>query len=105
MKINFDTGEVKLEKGEPYWRSCWKCNSAHHNLKKVNMLHTCFECGRSWIFDRFLDEFKTDEGRIKWLKRQGVKSNQSTSKVDKGYRIVVLKFKPKKGLQCQTQKK
>lgn len=28
------------------FRSCWKCNSAHERLKKVDYIILCFECGK-----------------------------------------------------------
>ena len=54
-------GIIKMEEGEPAMRSCWECNGAHEHLKKVNTLHCCWECGRYWVFDIFLDEFENDK--------------------------------------------
>lgn len=48
-----------LERGEPYLRSCPECNPAHKHLMDTDYFHTCFECGRSWIFGRYLDSFKS----------------------------------------------
>lgn len=38
----------KMSKGEFAIRSCWKCNSAHKHLKKVDYLILCFECGNMY---------------------------------------------------------
>lgn len=76
-----------MEKGEPDLRSCWKCNNAHEGLKKVNRLHLCFQCGRYWVFDRFLDNFKTKKELDDFFKSNGMKKGDSTTKIDKGYRI------------------
>ena len=66
----FDT--YVLEAGEPVFRSCWECNPAHEGLKNTDVLHTCFVCGRAWIFGRYLDDFNTaaelDEFLKQWLK-------------------------------------
>lgn len=76
----------KFEKGEPVMRSCWECNEAHEHLKKVNTVHICFNCGKYWVYNRFLDSFKDDE-LDKWLEKKGVKKGMSTTKIDAGYRI------------------
>jgi len=39
-----------LEEGEPFLRSCPECNPAHKHLMDTDYFHTCFQCGRSWIF-------------------------------------------------------
>lgn len=80
-------GNIKMEEGEPSLRSCWKCNPAHEHLKTVNMLHTCFECGRYWVYDRFVDSFVTDEKFDNFFRYNGLKEGESTSKIDKGYRL------------------
>lgn len=92
MRFNGKTGNITLEKGEPALRSCWECNSAHAHLKKVNTLHSCFTCGRAWVFNKFLDSFKTPQAVEKWLLKKGVKKNGSTKKVDAGYRVMVISF-------------
>ena len=86
-------GIVKMEKGEPSLRSCWECNPAHERLKTVNSLHTCYECNRYWIFDRFLDSFESDEEFDDYFKSLGMRSGDSTTKIDKGYRINVFEMK------------
>lgn len=86
-------GIIKMEEGEPSMRSCWECNLAHTYLKTVNFLHICFECGRYWVFDKFLDSFKTDGEFDKFFSSMGLKSGDSTSKIDGGYRIQVIKIK------------
>jgi len=53
--------------GEPILRSCWKCNPAHKHLKNTKFLHICLICGRSWIFGKYLDVFKTDEEYNKFM--------------------------------------
>ena len=85
-------GIVTSEEGEPARRSCWECNSAHEHLKKVNMLHTCWECGRYWIFDRYLESFQTDGEFDNFFKSLGMKSGDSTQKIDAGYRINAISF-------------
>lgn len=88
--IYLGDGKLKMEKGEPVLRSCWNCNSAHKHLKKVNFLHTCFSCGRFWIFDKFLDRFKSDKEFDNFFEKMGLKKGESTTKIDKGYRITCL---------------
>ena len=85
--IYLTKGEFKMEKDEPALRSCWKCNGAHNRLKKVNTLHCCFECGRYWIFNKFIDTIKTDKEFDKFFENLGLKKGESTTKIDKGYRI------------------
>ena len=84
-----------MEKGEPALRSCWECNGAHEHLKKVNSLHYCWECCRYWVFDRFLDTFTTDDDFDNYFKSIGLKSGDSTTKIDAGYRIYVYEVKLK----------
>lgn len=79
--------KIIFEKHEPVMRSCWKCNGAHKHLKKVNSLHVCFECGKYWIFDKFIED---EEQAVKILKAEGVKEGESSTKIDKGYRIVEI---------------
>jgi len=86
-------GIIKMEDGEPALRSCWECNGAHEHLKMVNFLHTCFECGRYWVFDKFFDEFKTDEEFDNFFISKGMKSGQSTQEIDAGYRIYCYEMK------------
>jgi len=62
--------EMKLDPGEPAFRSCWECNAAHEHLKDTSFLHWCFSCGRYWIFGRYLDEFETDEDYDAFLLRR-----------------------------------
>ena len=85
-------GIIQMEKGEPALRSCWECNSAHEHLKKVNTLHLCFECDRHWIFDRFLDTFYSDEEFDAFFKEKGMEVGDSTTKIDAGYRIMVMEI-------------
>jgi len=92
MRFNGKTGNIKVEKGEPALRSCWECNSAHKHLKKVNTLHSCFTCGRMWVFNRYLSSFKTPQAVEAWLIKKGVKKNGSTKKIDAGYRVMVFSF-------------
>jgi hypothetical protein len=89
-------GVIQMEKGEPCMRSCWECNSAHEGLKKVNMLHWCFECGKYWIFDKFLKELKKDDEFDKFFRSKGMKEGDSTSKIDAGYRVMVLTIERRK---------
>jgi len=89
-------GVIKTENGEPATRSCWQCNSAHEHLKTVNFLHVCFACGRYWIFDRYMDEFKNDEEFDNFFKSLGLKPGESTTKIDKGYRIIVMGIEKQK---------
>jgi len=60
----------KLERGEPYLRSCPECNPAHKHLIDTDYFHTCFECGRSWIFGRYLDSFKSTKEMDDFLKEK-----------------------------------
>lgn len=83
----------KTEGGEPVLRSCWKCNPAHEHLKKVNFLHVCFNCGRYWIFGKFLDEFASLSKCERFFSKMGMKPGDSTSKIDAGYRISKITFK------------
>lgn len=85
-------GIIKFEEGEPAFRSCWECNSAHEHLKKVNSLHNCFSCNRFWVFDRFLDEFETDEEFDAFFESKGMKPGDSTMTIDAGYRITVMEI-------------
>lgn len=90
----FKNGILKTEEDEPAMRSCWECNGAHERLKTVNFLHSCFECGRDWIFDTFLDKFINNDEIIEWLKSLGVKEGESTKTIDKGYRVIVITKAP-----------
>lgn len=81
-------GILQMELGEPGLRSCWECNSSHENLKKVNRLHVCFACGRYWVFDRFMDEFKKDSEFDEFFKSKGMKPGNSTMTIDAGYRVI-----------------
>lgn len=100
MKI-FADGRVETEKGEPAFRSCWECNGAHEHLKKVNTLHVCLAgCGRYWLFDRFMDSFKSDKEILEWLESKGIKPGESTTKVDVGYRITKITFKRDKNAEA-----
>ena len=83
-------GKVEVEEGEPAMRSCWECNSAHERLKTVNFLHVCFDCGRYWVFDRFLNSFDSDEMFDAFFQGLGMGPGQSTTTIDKGYRISVI---------------
>lgn len=91
-------GEVTAEEDEPVLRSCWECNAAHEHLKKVNTLHLCFECGRYWVFDKFLEDFKNNEEFDAYFKSLGLKPGDSTTKIDAGYRINVITVEPKEAL-------
>jgi len=64
----FDSYE--LEEGEPVFRSCPKCNPAHKHLMNTEYLHMCYQCGRYWIFGRYLDSFKSAEEMDKFLKEK-----------------------------------
>lgn len=92
-------GEVKLEKehGEPAMRSCWECNGAHEHLKRVNTAHVCLMgCGRYWVFDRYLDTLESDEAFDAYFTSLGLKPGESTTKIDAGYRVMVLTIEPKR---------
>ncbi|NIO36728.1 hypothetical protein GTO27_03390, partial [Candidatus Bathyarchaeota archaeon] len=86
MKL-LKNGKLKVEKDEPVMRSCWKCNNSHEHLKKVNVMHYCFLCGRQWIFDKFFTQLRSEKNLIKYLKSLGLKEGESTRKIDKGYRV------------------
>jgi hypothetical protein len=77
-------------------RSCWECNGAHDHLKKVNTLHWCFECARYWVFDRYFD-FADDAAFDEYFTGLGLKPGDSTTKIDAGYRIIVVEIKPETG--------
>ena len=87
-------GVVSSEEREPCLRSCWECNSAHEHLKSVNALHLCFACGRYWVFDRYMDSFKNDEELDQFFAGLGMKPGDSTTRIDKGYRVSVFTLKP-----------
>jgi len=93
--IFLGNGNLKLEKNEPTFRSCWNCNSAHEQLKKLNMIMNCFICGKNFIFGREMN-FKNDKEFDKFFKNYGLKKGDSTTKVDLGYRITVLTISPSK---------
>ena len=93
--IYLGNGKYRIESDEPAMRSCWECNPAHEHLKTVNCLHVCFECGKHWIFDRFLDSFNSDEEFDKFFEDLGLQKGDSTTKIDKGYRVTCIKIKPK----------
>ena len=63
---SFDT-YIKDE-GEPVLRSCPECNPAHKHLMDTDFLHMCFQCGRYWIYGRYLDSFKSTEEMDEFLK-------------------------------------
>jgi hypothetical protein len=91
--MKYKNGKVIFEKCEPILRSCWKCNSSHKHLKKVNMAHYCYLCGNQWIFDKFFTEIGSDKNMIKFLKSSGLKEGESTSKIDRGYRVYRITLK------------
>ena len=78
------SGVLKLEEGEPAFRSCWECNPAHERLKRVNMLHACPWCGRHWVFDRYFESFQSEEEFDEFFRSKGMKPGDSTSKVAVG---------------------
>lgn len=92
-------GIIKFEEGEPAFRSCWECNSAHEHLKTVNWLHVCFNCGRYWVYDRFLDAFETTEEFDAFFAGKGLGPGDSTTKVDAGYRVVAFEMDMDDGSQ------
>jgi hypothetical protein len=82
---------AEREEAEPAMRSCWECNSAHEHLKTVNTLHLCFDCGRLWVFDLFLDEVGSAEEMMRiCAERYGMKPGGSTASVDTGHRAQVF---------------
>jgi len=79
-------GLMEFEEGEPALRSCWECNAAHEHLKQVNTLHVCaMGCGRYWVFDRFLDEFGTDEDFDAFFADKGLHPGESTKRIAKAH--------------------
>jgi len=62
--------DYELEEEEPVLRSCPGCNPAHKHLIDTDYLHTCFQCGRSWIFGRYLDSFKSIKERDRFLEEK-----------------------------------
>ena len=89
MKWNGE-GKIEMEENEPAMRSCWECNQAHEHLKQVNVLHVCFDCGRYWVYDRFLSSFDSDEAFDAYFRAQGLEPGDSTTKIDKGYRVCTV---------------
>ncbi len=89
-----DNGVIELEDGEPRMRSCWKCNAAHEHLKKVNSLHVCFFCGQYWIFDKYIEDLKSDNDFDAFFKEKGLTPGGSTQGIDAGYRLAVIEFGP-----------
>ena len=90
--MKFKGDKVIFEECEPMLRSCWECNSCHEHLKKVTMLHKCFECGRAFAFGEFIN---SDADAIKLMKKHGLKEGESSSKIDLGYRVYCMVFEPK----------
>lgn len=41
-------GFIRLDPGEPYWRTCWVCNPSHGHLKHRRVLFQCLLCDRWW---------------------------------------------------------
>lgn len=72
---------IQLEKDEPLMRSCWECNSAHEHLKKTNILHLCFNCGKLWIFDKFIETLKTKKEFSSYMRQIGLNPGDSTTKI------------------------
>jgi hypothetical protein len=64
--VGFD--DYKMDAGEPAMRSCPECNGAHEHLRNTDFLHVCFQCGKYWIFGRYLDSFKTVEEMDAFMK-------------------------------------
>ena len=89
-------GKIEMEEGEPAFRSCWECNTAHERLKKVNSLHLCLFCNRYWVFDRFLDTLETDDEFATFMESWGVKIGESTQAIDAGYRVLCIRIGPRK---------
>ena len=65
---SFDT--YTIDKDEPSLRSCPECNPAHKHLMDIDVdfLHMCFQCGRYWIYGRYLDSFKSKKEMDDFLK-------------------------------------
>ena len=77
---------------EPIPRSCKTCNPAHDHLHGANFLHVCFECGRYWLLGKYLDELKSAEECEAWVRGLGLVPGDSTTKVDDGIRVMVIKM-------------
>lgn len=88
---------LRMEPDEPVFRSCWECNTAHKQLKTANALHACFDCGRFWVFDRFMDTLETDADFEAFFSAQGMKPGDSTTTIDKGYRLTCISINLKEG--------
>jgi hypothetical protein len=86
-------GKISGEANEPALRTCWICNPAHDHLKKVNTLHLCIGCNRYWVFDQFLDELKSNSAFDEFFHQHGLGIGESTTKIDAGYRVVVMVLK------------
>lgn len=51
----------RCKNGEPAFRSCWNCNSAHKHLKKVDYMIWCFACGKLYFKGKELKELEKDD--------------------------------------------
>lgn len=60
--------KIKYEEGEPCLRSCPRCNPSHKHLLDTAVLHNCFGCGVWWIYNKYLDQFNTEQEVINFIK-------------------------------------
>ena len=54
-------GEYELEDQEPYFHTCFECDSTHEYLRNVNRLHICPSCGRPWLLGTFTADMTDEE--------------------------------------------
>lgn len=60
MKITLKEYKERLKKGEPVFRSCWDCNSAHKHLKKADYLIYCVWCGKMYLKGKEITEVEKE---------------------------------------------
>ena len=76
--IRLSDKDFRMEEGEPSLRRCWECNPAHQPLKDdiCERVFSCFDCGRYWVFGRFINEFNNDEELFYFLNERFDKVNR-----------------------------
>ncbi len=86
-------GNIKLEEGEPVWRSCWECNSSHGHLKNRDRVHECTRCGKWWVAGIDFNKIESDEAFDAAFTSLGMKPGDSTiGKIGEPGEVMVIQL-------------
>ena len=75
-------GNLKMEDDEPVFRSCSRCNSAHHHLDDADRLHVCFQCENYWVRGIWFCDIESEADFDVAFKALGMKPGDSTRRPD-----------------------